>query len=379
MSDIFFSYESEDRPRAKIIAEALKRNGYSVWWDQIIPPGKTWAQVIEEELDAAKCVIVLWSNKSVKSDWVSNEAAEGARRGILVPILIDDVKIPLGFRNIQAANLIDWQGTLPNQEFDILIKSVAEIVGGPKKDAQTEKREVGKKMEKPSNRNRLIIVVAIIAVIILFLTVYWINRPQLSVPPDPLLGVSNIFLEEKKSDFDPFQFSISNAGGGTLEWNINADKPWIIIFPLQGANYGDVLIRINTSDLRPGSENATIKFTSNGGNEIRKINLTILPLNNPTGWPRHSINEGSNWDIKKDDKGYNKGYSLGVSFINLKTKEVGLVLYRNGLQLELPKVLTVGETYNSRNNNISAYIEKINPPSVDEPSSSVELTNITIY
>lgn len=131
MSEIFLSYKSEDREKAQIIAEALERNGYTVWWDRIIPPGKTFAQVIEEEIDAANCVIVLWSKKSVKSDWVKNEAHEGTRRRILIPVLIDNVKIPFEFRHIHAANLIDWQGTLPNPEFDLLLKSVEDISGKP--------------------------------------------------------------------------------------------------------------------------------------------------------------------------------------------------------------------------------------------------------
>lgn len=131
MSEIFLSYKSEEEARAKIIVEALEQHGYSVWWDRIIPPGKTYDQVIEEALDAAKCVIVLWSKESVKSDWVKNEVEEGVQRRILVPVKIDEVKIPLAYRRIQAANLIDWHGVLPNPQFDLLINSVAEIVGRP--------------------------------------------------------------------------------------------------------------------------------------------------------------------------------------------------------------------------------------------------------
>ena len=93
--------------------------------------GKTFDQVIEEALDTAKCVIVLWSRESVSSDWVKNEAREGARRHILVPILIDNVKIPFEFGHIQAARLIDWQGALLNPEFDLLLKSVGDILGKP--------------------------------------------------------------------------------------------------------------------------------------------------------------------------------------------------------------------------------------------------------
>jgi formylglycine-generating enzyme required for sulfatase activity len=131
MSEIFISYSNKDRDKAKDIAEALKRQGFSVWWDRSILPGETFDAVIEEALDAAKCVIVLWSRTSVSSKWVKTEASEGDRRGILIPVLIDDVKIPLAFRRIQAADLRDWEGKLPYPGFDNLLKAVAGILGRP--------------------------------------------------------------------------------------------------------------------------------------------------------------------------------------------------------------------------------------------------------
>jgi hypothetical protein len=128
MSDIFLSYKTEDKARAQNIAEALEKKGYSVWWDRVIPPGRRFSEVIQEELDAAKCVVVLWSKDSARSKWVETEASEGDRRGILVPVLIDDVRPPLAFRMIEAAKLIDWDGSLSNNEFDLLSKSVAGIL-----------------------------------------------------------------------------------------------------------------------------------------------------------------------------------------------------------------------------------------------------------
>jgi hypothetical protein len=108
MSDIFISYSSEDRGKAKDIAEALKRQGFSVWWDRSILPGETFDTVIEDALDAANCVIVLWSKTSVSKGWVRTEASDGKQRGILIPVLIErDVKIPLAFRLMQAADLKD--------------------------------------------------------------------------------------------------------------------------------------------------------------------------------------------------------------------------------------------------------------------------------
>jgi hypothetical protein len=129
MSDIFISYASEDRPRAETLAKVLTRHGWAVWWDRRIPVGKTFAQVIEEEIRATKCVIVLWSKAAIKSDWVHNEAAEGKQRGILAPVFIEDVPIPFEFRRIQAARLVDWTEESNSSEFSELLKDIERIIG----------------------------------------------------------------------------------------------------------------------------------------------------------------------------------------------------------------------------------------------------------
>jgi len=103
MADIFISYARADRPRAETLAAALHQTGWSVWWDREIPPGRSFDEVIEEALSQASCVVVIWSEASVRSEWVKTEAAEAAARRILVPILADSARIPLEFRRTQAA------------------------------------------------------------------------------------------------------------------------------------------------------------------------------------------------------------------------------------------------------------------------------------
>lgn len=124
MSDIFISYASEDKEKAGLLAEVLEEQGWSVWWDREIPPGRTFADVIDEALDSSKCVVVLWSKKSILSHWVKTEESEGLKRKILVPALLDEVKMPLEFRLVQAAKLVDWKGKIPYPEVDRLICAV---------------------------------------------------------------------------------------------------------------------------------------------------------------------------------------------------------------------------------------------------------------
>lgn len=131
MADIFISYSREDRSKAELLAKFLQQRGWSVWWDRVIPVGKSFDQIIERELDAAKCVIVLWSKSSISSNWVRVEAAEGANRQILIPIIIEDVKIPLEFRRLQTANLVNWRGSLKHLELQVVIESITELVGKP--------------------------------------------------------------------------------------------------------------------------------------------------------------------------------------------------------------------------------------------------------
>ncbi len=110
MADIFISYAHEDAKRASMLAEALELRGWSVFWDRRIPAGKTFASAIGQAIAKARCIVVLWSATSVASNWVLEEAEEGRERSILLPVLLEDVRPPLGFRVIKAADLTGWQG-----------------------------------------------------------------------------------------------------------------------------------------------------------------------------------------------------------------------------------------------------------------------------
>ena len=129
MSDIFIAYAHTDRKRAKLLARKIGEHGWSVWWDPQIPPGRTFDEVIEKALDQSRCVVVLWSRDSVTSNWVKAEAEEGLDRHILVPVLLEDVKVPLAFRRIQAARLVDWRGDADDPEFRRLVKAIAAVAG----------------------------------------------------------------------------------------------------------------------------------------------------------------------------------------------------------------------------------------------------------
>jgi hypothetical protein len=132
MSDIFLSYARADRDKAAGLAGALERRGWSVWWDNDIPAGKTWAEVIQRALEDARCVVVLWSPASVRSHWVNTEAREGLRRNVLVPVLLEALAMPLEFRSLQAADLAGWPEVAADEELAKLFAAVAANLGPSK-------------------------------------------------------------------------------------------------------------------------------------------------------------------------------------------------------------------------------------------------------
>ena len=148
MSDIFISYAREDRAEVRPLAEALERQGWSVWWDPAIPTGRRFDRVIDEALAEARCVVVVWTQRSVGKDWVLEEADDGRERDVLMPVLLEKVRPPRGFRRIQAAELFDWDGSDDSPAFRALVNDIAGIVGPAKGSAPPAAEE----KPKPSRR-----------------------------------------------------------------------------------------------------------------------------------------------------------------------------------------------------------------------------------
>lgn len=134
MADIFISYARQDKGKARMLADALEEHGWSVWWDPRIRAGEVFDEVIEKALNEAKCVVVLWTKRSIKSLWVRTEATEGMKRGILVPALIENVDPPIAFRLVQSADLSSWKDEDQKEALAGLLESITHIVGAPKEE-----------------------------------------------------------------------------------------------------------------------------------------------------------------------------------------------------------------------------------------------------
>ena len=131
MASVFLSYDHEDAARAALVAAALENAGHSVWWDRHIHGGAEYQSVIESAVEHADAVVVLWSERSIKSAWVRDEAAEGREQGKLIPVLIGPVKPPMGFRQYQTIDLSTRRRASEPKHLDELLGAIAKISTTP--------------------------------------------------------------------------------------------------------------------------------------------------------------------------------------------------------------------------------------------------------
>ena len=110
MTDIFISYSKADYDTAKSLADEMTRDGLTVWWDYNIVGGHSFTRAIMQALDEATVVIVIWSDTSVKSDYVLDEAEYAKDQGKLVTTRLSDFDVknlPVGFRRFQSYPVTD--------------------------------------------------------------------------------------------------------------------------------------------------------------------------------------------------------------------------------------------------------------------------------
>ncbi len=132
MSDVFISYaRSTDRGQARQVADGLRGLGHDIWIDDQLPVHRAYSEVIEERLNAAKAVVVIWSARAIKSHWVRAEANTALDAGTLVQLSIDGVPPPLPFNQVQYADMNGWSGDFAAPGWRKVVDSVAALVGAP--------------------------------------------------------------------------------------------------------------------------------------------------------------------------------------------------------------------------------------------------------
>lgn len=198
MSSVFLSYAREDAAKAKALARCLERAGHSVWWDRHIHGGSEFAGEIEKALRSADVVLVLWSDASIRSAWVRDEAAEGRDSGRLVPLILDGSTPPLGFRQLQSIPIGGWSGRGNPPAWQEILDGVATRSGSEAKASGAVQQPLSS-----LRRRRVLVALGALGVLLLAFAGWWLlhGRSQASEPVLAVLPFSDLSPERDKAYF----------------------------------------------------------------------------------------------------------------------------------------------------------------------------------
>lgn len=175
MATVFLSYDHDDVERAAPIATALEHAGHSVWWDRHIHGGAQYNDEIEAAVEQADAVVVLWSKGSVRSTWVRDEAAEGRDQNKLVPVLLDAVKPPMGFRQFQTIDLSRAGRNPNNSAIRPVLLSIDVVLGTQRAPSPGGKPAAAKRFGQIGRRTTFAGVAAAIAALAALVSWNWLG------------------------------------------------------------------------------------------------------------------------------------------------------------------------------------------------------------
>ena len=170
MAEVFISYARANEDVAKRVASGLKASGFEAWWDEQLPAHRAYTDIIEQRLQSASAVVVLWSKEAAQSQWVRAEA-DFARNGKkLVQAQLDDTLPPLPFNQIQCADLRGWRGNRRHRGWSKLVDGVSAVVSGsPQQEAEPSSTVTQQGMNRRLALAGIAILLLIAAVAALFL------------------------------------------------------------------------------------------------------------------------------------------------------------------------------------------------------------------
>lgn len=287
MTDIFISYAKEDRSQARRLADAFEELGWSVWWDREIPAGEDFTDFIKQQLDGARCVVVLWSTVSVASRWVKREASRADEQKKLIPVLIEDVTPPWVFEELQARDLTLWRGNTDGGNFPQLTSDMARILGeapnqgaksngdgesvpSQRKDDTPQSSEPDQTHKEPerrlSGRHSTWYAVLILAIAVSVFLLAW-GRWFESSQPDTVVAV--------KANLDADKTSIVQGESTILKWETTGARE-VRLEP----GIGDVSTSGSTS-VSP-REDTEYRLMAKGPGGIAEDNAKVLVVSAPS-------------------------------------------------------------------------------------------------
>ncbi|MBL8160588.1 MAG: TIR domain-containing protein [Anaerolineae bacterium] len=123
---VFLSYSRRNTPKVVQVANDLRRQSISVWYDERLQPGKEWQKGLEVAIGAVQLFVLLMSKESLASENVAWEIEQAvAQNKAILPVLLEPCKVPPQFSKIQY---VDLTGDYDRGRF-MLVKGIRDLTG----------------------------------------------------------------------------------------------------------------------------------------------------------------------------------------------------------------------------------------------------------
>jgi hypothetical protein len=126
MSGLFLSYSRADRALAERIVRAMHAVGVATWWDEDMS-AVDWQMELAERIHELSGVLVIWTEESVKSVHVRDEARLALQTDKLVNVMAGVTSPPFPFDRINGFHLDDWTGREPHRGWTRVVAAVEEL------------------------------------------------------------------------------------------------------------------------------------------------------------------------------------------------------------------------------------------------------------
>jgi small GTP-binding protein len=112
--DVFLSHSAKDKPQVRELANRLKRDGLSVWFDEWeIQPGDKLSEKIERGLETSRVLVLCMSRNAFTTDWAALETGTfrfrdpANRERRFIPVRIDFTEIKDALKKFAYLDLLD--------------------------------------------------------------------------------------------------------------------------------------------------------------------------------------------------------------------------------------------------------------------------------
>jgi hypothetical protein len=177
---------------------------------------------------------VVWSERSVQSRYIRDEATYALERGKLVPVAIENVNLPFRFTGVQTLTLIGWDGSKDFSEFRKLVEDIASIAGSPEDGPKAEQANQGHVEQAVPNPWRTYGLLAAGLALLLVIFSFVFRWPK--EPPKESDTVRTYFFDDFSGDKLKSDWKVLDPNPS--KWALQSNKSSLLIITEEGSISG---------------------------------------------------------------------------------------------------------------------------------------------